>query len=81
MIVYTVSDSNENIATYLMKASARKEVITRLKEHAAEFSYSDEELIDAISELDGDFAAGHITCGTYLGEYEVFCTETQLIED
>lgn len=83
MIVFIVSDSHSvgsNFA-FMSKASARNEIIHRLKDYAAEFNHSDAALIDAISEIDRDFAAGYNVCGTCLGEYEVFCTETNLIED
>ena len=76
MVVYVVTDSNGYVQAYATKASARADIVEALKDHAARWGYSDEELTAAIQELDEDFAAGHIHCGTYLGECEISCTES-----
>ena len=80
MIVYIVTDSNSYVQAYSTKTSARTDIVEALKEHAARFDYSEKELAAAIQELDEDFAAGRINCGTYLGGYEIFCTEST-VED
>ena len=80
MIVYVVTDSNGYVQAYFIKASARADIIEALKDHAARWSYSDEDLAEAIQELDEDFAAGRVHCGTYLGDYEISCTEST-VED
>ena len=81
MTVYIVHDSNGYVQAFLNKASARADVIDGLKSHAVDYNYSDEELLEAIHELDEDFEAGRINCGTYLGEYEIICSESTVIED
>lgn len=80
MIVYVVTDSNGYVQAYFTKASARADIVEALKDHAERWSYSDEDLTEAIQELDEDFAAGRVHCGTYLGEYEISCTEST-VED
>ena len=80
MVVYVVTDSNGYIQAYSTKTSARADVVEALKDHAELFSYSDEELTAAIQELDEDFVADRVHCGTYLGEYEISCTRST-VED
>ena len=80
MIVYVVTDSNDYVQAYFTKASARADIVEALKNHAELFKYSDEELAAAIQELDEDFAADRVHCGTYLGDYEISCTEST-VED
>lgn len=78
MVVYVVTDSNGYVQAYRTKESARADVVEALKNHAARWGYSNEELAAAIQELDEDFAAGCVHCGTYLGECEISCTESTL---
>ena len=80
MIVYVVTDSNGYVQAYFTKTSARADVIEALKDYAAHCDYTDEELTAAIQEFDEDFASGRVHCGTYLGDYEISCTEST-VED
>ena len=80
MIVYVVTDTNGYVQAYASKESARADIVEALKDHAERWSYPDEDLAEAIQELDEDFAAGRVHCGTYLGEYEISCTEST-VED
>lgn len=80
MEVYVVTDSNGYVQPYFTWASARADIVDALKDHAARYDYSDEELNAAIQDLDEEFAlaVGHVPCGTYLGEYEISCTKSTI---
>lgn len=80
MIVYIVTDSTGYVQAYSTKTSAHGDIIEALIDRAKDFGYSEEELAAAIQELDEDFADGRVHCGTYLGEYEISCTEST-VED
>ena len=79
--IYVVIDSNGYVESYRKFESAKQDVIEALMNHAELFSYSAEELADAIAEFNADHEAGRIDCSTYLGEYEIRCVKSAIIED
>ena len=80
MVVYVVTDTNGYVQVYASKESARADIVEALTDHAKRWSYPDQYLTDAIRDLDEDFAAGRVNCGTYLGDYEISCVEST-VED
>ncbi len=79
--IYVVIDSNGYVESYRKFESAKRDVIEALMNHAEQYNYSAKELADAIGEFNADYEAGHINCGTYLGEYEIRCVKSAIIED
>lgn len=79
--IYVVIDSNGYVESYRKFESAKQDVIEALMIHAEQYRYSAEELADAIAEFNADYEAGRVTCGTYLGEYEIRCVKSAIIED
>lgn len=79
--IYVVIDSNGYVESYCKFESARNDVVEALTDYARMYCFGYDDLENAIAEFDKDREAGRISCGAYLGDYEVRCVKSTIIED